>query len=155
MYIQIYIHQGDQVFLTLGLQTLSLKENYWGCSFMIRSLPGECGIRRNWFCDSAVPGSRLSQPEASVSAGGCMCRPEWRMGHGHQWALPTLASLILLFPTPFGLAHQILGQASQISKRQYFCLLKRNVLDHHMSNDQLTKSLSHQNPAFINYWKSF
>ena len=155
MYIQIYIHQGDQVFLTLGLQTLSLKENYWGCSFMIRSLPGECGIRRNWFCDSAVPGSRLSQPEAPVCAGGCVCRPEWKMGHVGPIFTSGSSSHQLLslfyFQLPSAQHIRFWGKQAKFPKDNISVCLKEMFQVINMSNDQLTKSLFHQNPDFTNY----
>lgn len=45
MHIEIYIDQGDQVLVTLVPQILSPKENDQASSFIIRSAPGECGVR--------------------------------------------------------------------------------------------------------------
>lgn len=50
--------------------TLSQKEDHWGNSFTIRSIPGECGVGGRY--DSPVPSSWLSWPEASVFTVGAL-----------------------------------------------------------------------------------
>lgn len=66
MHIQIYTHPADSALLTLGLRSLSRKEDHRGSSFIIRSAPGERGVRERAGCVihlvPAAGGASLGRP---------------------------------------------------------------------------------------------
>lgn len=126
MHIEIYIHQGDQVLLTLVPQILSPKENDQASSFIIRSAPGECGVRARIDNGITCHWQLVEQARGICPGSGDMCTDQnW------EWASPlmgcasmgaTSASFYGAFISNVHLPVTWLPRKANDSSRSHHCL---------------------------------